>query len=444
MSLEEIQRFAEAGKLADAVVLAKIQAVNALQAAAMINNRLNELEEAIRLAKLAVDVEPSCAKLHGNLSYFFGNQSRLDEALDAINRAIELAPDVAEFHCNKAVILSGMKRIDEAARSYRKALERDPGSAYAKFNLGCMLALLGQHEEGLECLEARFANDPELKKFRSRFDKPDWNGEDLTGKRLLVYSEQGAGDAIQHVRYVPQLKKAFLIGEIPHGLVFLLAGFFDVAIGREPDYDISNKPTDLPDYDYVVSFSSLPYLLDPDLANIPPTPYLQAEKSNLRVDPEKLNIGIVWAGSHLHSNDAARSCPVRYLLPLRDLPGVQLYSLQKGPVKREYWGTSVDFGVCAEVSAIDLSEQLNDFSETAKVISALDLIVTVDTAVAHLAGALGKPVALMLPFCHDHRWLLDAKSTPWYSGMRLYRQEKAGDWEGVVAKVVSDIKVVRI
>ncbi len=439
-SNEEVQALVNANKLPEAVALAKGHAIEALQSAALICSRLGACEETLKFAKLCLDIEPNSSKLYGNLSYYLCKDKNPLEALAAIDKALELEPNAAEFVYCRAVILSSFtKRIKEAVKLYRKGLELDPDSHVARFNLGCMLMFLGEYSEALPCLEERFKYDGKLMKFHARFNKPDWDGKaDLTNKRLLIYSEQGCGDVIHYVRYVPLLPKTTLIAEMPEELVSLLSGFFDIVVGRAFDFNVET-PMHSPEYDYIVSFSSLPYLLDPDLTKIPKTPYLSVSKP-YKFSHEKFNVGIVWAGSGFHVNDLNRSCQVRNFLPISKIPNVQLYSMQLGDMKRDYWGQSVDWREgFEEFGAIDLAGKIDNFYTTAQMIQGFDLVITVDTAVAHLAGALGKPVWVLLSYCHDYRWLLHKKKTLWYPTMRLFHQKNIGDWKSVMKEIVNKL-----
>lgn len=428
--MDEIQDLVNAGKLSEAAELSKTCAINFLQNAALINLNNGEWEKAIQQAKLCISIDPTIAKSWGNLSYFYGSQMQLEEALASVDKALSLEYS-NEFLFNKAVILSGLRKIDESIQCYEEIVENDPKSYYSYFNLGCLLMLKGDYKQGLSYLEYRFKYDGSLAKFRKRFTKPDWQGEDLTGKRLLVYSEQGAGDVIQYVRYIPMLN-CVCIAEMQEELADLLSGFFYTVIGRSQDYDVS-LPCDLPEYDYIVSFSSLPYLLDPELKNVPKTPYLKVKDMDLSLDG-KFNIGIAWAGSPGHSNDINRSCSVKNFLPLTKIPGVQLYSLQKDNIERKHFGKNMQLGKGFD-GIIDLSDKLDNFYTTAQFIDKMDLIITVDTAVAHLAGALGKETWVLLSVCSDYRWLMDGEDTFWYKSMKLFRQKKIGDWDELINRV---------
>lgn len=438
MSVEhEIQKLVDQGQLVEAAELAKINAINSLQMASLIYSKMGQ-EIAIDMAKYCLKLDPYSAKLYGNLSFFLGCQLKYEEALEAITKAVEISP-TAEFYYNKAILLSSLVRIDEAIECYEKGLELSPDTHVAKFNLGCLYMLKGNYKKGLELLEWRFEYDGMIKKFRERFDKPHWMGQSLTGKKLLVYNEQGMGDAIQHVRYLPQLKAkgAYLIGEFQEELVPILSGFFDSIVARSQDYNVEEKVS-FPDHDYVVSFSSLTYLLNPKLKNKIKIPYIFAPKENdFTVDKSKLNIGITWTGSSGNSGDINRSCPVRSFLPLSKIPNVQLHSLQKGSGKKDWNGKIVDLNEgIEELNLIHWEDHLTDFGKTSQLLEQLDLVISVCTSVAHLSGSMGRPTFLILSKCHDQRWLLDSDTTPLYDTMKIFIQDKLGNWDSVIQEVI--------
>jgi hypothetical protein len=267
------------------------------------------------------------------------------------------------------------------------------------------------------------------------FAQPQWTGQDVTGKAILLHAEQGFGDTIQFVRYVPLVaaRGARVILECQPELCGLLK---DVP-GAER---VIGRGDPLPAFDLQCPLLSLPRAFNTMLQTIP------AQHAYLMVDPERVqqwraklslahqsvNVGLCWAGSSTHSNDANRSIDPARLAPLA-CDGVTFYSLQK----RDRSEAAPD--VSATLALRDLGNQLVGFVDTAGVIANLDLVISVDTAVAHLAGALGQPVWLLLPFAADWRWLLSREDSPWYPGMRLFRQQRAGDWEGVIRRVAEEL-----
>lgn len=433
--MDDIQQLVNDGKLKEAVFFSKIVAINHLQSAALISSKF-DIDESIRLSQMSIDIEPNFSKSHANHSYFLGYAGHIIGAILAIRTAITMDPNVIEYQYSYAALLSSQQKLDEAIEMYRNCLKLDPNMHSAAFNLGCLLYLKGQFREGQKLMESRFDKKSDLHCFRDRFNCPTWDGiTDLSDKRLVIYSEQGSGDVINYIRYVPKIKCAYLIGEMQQELIPLVSNFFDLAIGRDGDFDVKESATDIK-ADYCVSFSSLPYLLDPDLANIPQCPYLHSiGENNFEFPSDKLNVGLIWAGSAFHSNDLNRSCNFKYLKEL-NIEGVRFYNLQKGNLKREW--ADLSEGI-ENFPITDLTDQLTDFNNTAKIIEKLDLLITVDTASAHLAGALGVPVWMMTAFCNDHRWLLNKEDTMWYPSFRMFRQKSYGKWENVIKKIKKEL-----
>ena len=431
--MEDVQKLVDQGKLKEANELAKIYAINALQASALIYQKLNNLEESIKLSKMCVEINPNNAINYANLCYFFSNKMMSLEAFEAAKQSFILNPTI-EAGINVGIILSSMNRVDEAIDCYETLLQKEPNQPKAKFNLGCMYMHKERYLEGLKNLEYRFENENSLKKFKSRFSKPCWDGKvDLNGKKILIFNEQGLGDAIQFLRYVPLLKKrgAFVITECQEELEGLFKGFFDQIICR--DFD---NPK-FPDHDYVVSFSSLSYLLDPELKYIPETPYLFAKPFDFKNN--KFKIGIVWAGNPDHPNDLIRSCKFKHFLPLTKIPGVDVYSLQLlSNMKRRWFDEEADLSEEFHDSGV-ISLSLDNFCKTASYIQGLDLVVTIDTSIVHLAGAMGKKVYMIPTFCSDCRWGIKKKKTHWYKSVKIFRQRKINDWDYAMQKVTKDI-----
>jgi hypothetical protein len=264
---------------------------------------------------------------------------------------------------------------------------------------------------------------------------PEWNGENVSGKTVLLHMEQGLGDLFQFVRYAPLVaaRGATVIVACARsqvGIVSTVTGASNVLPYRDP----------LPAFDYYCPLLKLPLIFGTTPATIPSTvPYLTADPARveawaIRLRSSAFKVGIVWAGSAKHNSDKQRSCRIGHLAPLSGVPHVQLFSLQKGQQ------TVVPHGM----RVTDLSMALTDFSETAAAIANLDLVITVDTACAHLAGALGKPIWLLNRYHSDWRWMREREDSPWYPTMRIFRQPRPGDWECVIEKVIAELpKVTR-
>jgi hypothetical protein len=258
------------------------------------------------------------------------------------------------------------------------------------------------------------------------FTQPQWNGSDITGKTILIYCEQGSGDAIQFVRYAPRVtaRGAKVLLECPRELQRLfqrVSGAETVCIEGDP----------LPPFDLHCPVVSLPLAFGTTLQTIPANvPYLWGDGSR-KLEQGQRHIGLVWAGNPRHKNDRNRSMALKDLAPLSRVKAT-LHSLQVGPAQAQIREVS-------ELKLIDHAPELKDFADTAALIEALDLVITVDTSVAHLAGAMGKAVWLLLPLVPEWRWMLQRGDSPWYPTMRLFRQTAAKDWAGVVSRVVDEL-----
>ncbi len=308
----------------------------------------------------------------------------------------------------------------------------DPTSSYLDFETSFVDLLFGRMPEGWEGYEARFRVPQDLRPQRS-FEQPTWNGEPFSGKSLLVWSEQGLGDTLMVARYLPQVKAlgGRVILEAQPSLIPVVA----TCAGCD---EVLPSGEALPLHDLQVSLMSLPWVFRTNLASIPDNvPYLDvpAEVPNreallqrLEAAGESTRIGVVWAGSPGHVRDIERSLPMEDLAPLADLQGVVWYSFQIGRPESP-----------PLPNLISLGHLLGDFSDTAYALSGMDLLITVDTSIAHLAGAMGIPTLLLVSFIPDFRWLLERNDSPWYPSVRLYRQPDYGDWKSVVRKVVSDL-----
>lgn len=347
------------------------------------------------------------------------------EAITAYDKALALRPGFAQAWFNKGKALGALERYAEAAIAYEAALAGDPTYEEAKWHLAWVTLVLGDFERGWPLFEARWTV-PSLGNRRRYPQLPQWLGsEPLAGRHLLLYAEQGLGDTLQFCRYVPMLLAmgATVSLAVQAPLVPLLQGQWAGVTVAESFADVS-------DFDLATPFMSLPLALQTRLASIPAAvPYLRVAAPALNKGPcARMRIGLAWSGSAAHKNDKNRSMPFATLAPLFDLP-VDWVCLQ--PELRE-----ADAVWLAEHPEVSLAcPQLNDFVDTAAVIADLDVVLTVDTAVAHLAGALGKIVWVMLPTGPDYRWLLERADSPWYPSARLFRQPQRGDWLGVVDQV---------
>ncbi|MBN1816754.1 MAG: glycosyltransferase family protein [Sedimentisphaerales bacterium] len=398
---------------------------------------LGQSEEAIRAFEKASEMAPDNAEYFNNMGLSLEAAWRSEEAILAYRRAIERKPDFAEAYRNLGDTLKQIGRCEEAIRCYRKALQIRPEYASTWWNLSMALLLSGRLAEGFTLYHYRRHPEVGIFTYPHTLNVPRWDGAKFTGKRLLVYCEQGFGDCIQFLRYLPMVKRrgGTVILEAPTALARLVRNVSDI-----DEFLCSSQNPPRTAFDLCVSIMDLPAIFHTSLSTIPDiVPYLRAPTEAIeawrgRFDKDRYHIGIVWAGNPKHGNDANRSCRAEWFAPLGRIDGVQLHSLQKGPAAEPI------LALAQYTSVIDPANHLTDFADTAAVIACLDLVITVDTAVAHLAGAMDKPVWLLLPFPPDWRWMLDRSDSPWYPAMRLFRQTKRGDWKEVFTAVELEIR----
>lgn len=407
------------------------QAHNHLGNRLKLKGRLDEAEASYRRA---LAVQPDFVDALNNLGNVHYRRGRLDEAEACYRKTLALRPDYPDGYGNLGIVHMGRCRYDEAIASLRRALELRPSYPEASCNLGQALLVRGRFPEGWERYESRW----KLASMPARpFRQPWWRGESLIGRTILLHAEQGFGDAIQFVRFVPLVRAlgADVVLEAPRELMRLFA-----PLARD-GVRLVQRDHELPYFDVHCPLLSLPGALGCDLPDIPAdVPYLvadagAAERWRMRLaEEQRLRVGLVWAGNPHHGNDHNRSFPPLAFRPLFDVPGVDFHSLQK----QRRPGDEVDLARLGRVC--DLAAELGDFGDTAAAVSALDLVIAADTSIVHLAGALGRPVWTLLPFSPDWRWLTDRADTPWYPSMRLYRQPQARDWGPVMRRVAEDLR----
>lgn len=387
-------------------------------------------DAAVACYRRSIALNPHYAQTHSNLGCLLAARKDFAAAEAAHRSAVALAPDSAAAWSNFGVLLASLQREDEAERCQRTALACDPAYGRARFNLSYLLLRQGRYAEGWACLEARpWAQPP------AGIDCPRWQAETLAGKALLILPEGGHGDMIQFCRYLPLLKAqgAARITLVCHpALRALLATLAGVDAVVAADGALPSG------HDYWCYPLSLPHLCGTDLASIPATiPYLHALPERLarwapQLPATGLRVGLAWRGNPAFENDADRSLPTLGLLaPLGDIAGVCWVSLQKGA------GAEEAHAAAPGLALTDLGAAIDDFADTAAIVAQLDLVICVDSAVAHLAGALGTPCWVLLPdYKTDWRWLTARDDTPWYpQRMRLLRQPRAGDWAAVIEAV---------
>jgi tetratricopeptide (TPR) repeat protein len=364
--------------------------------------------------------------------------NRANEALASYDRALAISPDDAQTLINRGNALADLARADEALESYELVLAAAPDNAEAHWNKSLILLTRGDFAPGFAAYEWRKLRAGATD--RRDFPQPLWRGEGgIEGKTILLHAEQGFGDTIQFVRYAPLLaaRGANIVLEAQRSLTPLLAGLDGVSA-------IVARGEALPPFDWHCPLLSLPLAFKTSLATVPGgVPYLRASPDRVETwrsrlpQGRPLRVGLAWSGSPTHKNDHNRSIALRRLAPLLTGSRVRFVSLQ-----RELRDGDLEF-LQAWPDVVALSAELEDFADTAAVISLLDLVISVDTGVAHLAGALGKPVWILLPFNGEWRWLAGRNDSPWYPTARLFRQPKVDDWESVIEQARQELAALQ-
>lgn len=404
----------------------------AMQYLGVISYQNEKHEEAAGLIKRAIEIQPAIPDFHNNLGLVFHAMGELGQAMECYRQAIALNANYAQAWNNLGLALEAGGRPAEAIPAYERAIALQPEFAQAHWNLSLVLLAIGDFSRGWREYEWRLKT-PELAGEAQRFPQPAWDGNPLSGKTILLHPEQGFGDAIQFIRYVPRLTSlgGNIMVEVQPALKRLFAqipGIERVIVKGEP----------LPHFDVHCPLLSLPFHFGATLDNLPAeVPYLSADPHSAELWRQRIpdthgarmKIGLVWAGNPKHKNDRNRSIGLDQFNVLGDIPSLAFFSLQKGSGANQAGQTALNFHVH------DLMEYVEDFADTASLIGQLDLVLCVDTSVAHLAGAMGKPTWVLLPFASDWRWLQERSDSPWYPSMRLFRQRKIGDWGEVLLRV---------
>jgi tetratricopeptide (TPR) repeat protein len=445
--LRDLQQFEAALASYDRAIALRADYAEAHYNRGVVLHDLHRLPPALASYDRAIAVKPDYARAHCNRGVVLEQLDQLEAALASYDRAIAIKSDYAQAYSNRGNTLRALNRVDAAIESCNQALALDPQHAAAHQNRGIALLLAGDFANGWIDYEWRWRNpNSPLAKDARTFPQPRWQGrEPLAGKTILIYSEQGLGDTLQFCRYVPMVveRGARVILEVQKPLERLLAGLAGVA-------ELVPRGAAPPDFDCHCALLSLPLAFGTTASSIPRcVPYLSSEvdktlywRDRLR-ENRKFKVGLVWSGGFRPeqpepwSVNNRRNIPLAKLAPLKH-PKIEFYSLQKGqPAESE--PAALMAGHWDGPRLIDFTHELQDFSDTAALMANLDLLISVDTSTAHLAGALGKPVWILSRFDGCWRWLLDRTDTPWYPTARLYRQDRPGDWDGVVRRLGDDL-----
>jgi Flp pilus assembly protein TadD len=468
LALERDGKITEALSACDRAVELQSDDLEAYVVMAGLLLKLARIDQAISMYQLATLAAPGRSDVHASLAAALARQGHLDEASAACAKAIELSPQNAGAYLNLGIILGKRGDPEGAVEAYRKAIGIDPNSPAGHTNLGIALSHLGMSGPAIAASSRAIdlaPADPELHynhamllllagdleagfrefewrlshpapRFRPRpFDVPRWRGDPRDGRTLLIHAEQGLGDTLQFVRFVPAAAATGgpVVVLVQPPLTELLRDSLDVTVISRDD--------PAPPFDLHVPLMSLAHQLGTSIETIPQVPYLTATPARIAEWRQRLanyagiKVGLVWAGSAGHLRDQERSLPAEAVLPRLVIPGVQLFSLQKDL-------RAGDRAVLERLkdTVVDLAPHLANFADTAAAASAMDLVITVDTAVAHLAGALGKPTWILLPHVLDWRWLYQRVDTPWYPTVRLFRQARSRDWASVLDRLPGELQ----
>jgi tetratricopeptide (TPR) repeat protein len=418
-----------------------------------------KLDQAIEHSQRALSLKPRFAGALNNLSIALRRKGKLEEAIGHCRRALALSPQFPEAHNSLATALVRHASWAEALVHYHEAVRLKPNFAEARWNRSLLWLLLGDYEQGWPEYEWRWTQPGFT---RRQFTEPTWDGSNLAGRTILLYAEQGLGDTLHFIRYAPLVSQrgGKVIVECQPALVCLLKSVQGID-------QLIAEGTPLPPFDVQAAMFSLPAIFHTTIGNIPATvPYLHAddkliEKWGVEINSRSrltggtdattcsgparqagptgdFKVGIAWQGSPTYGYDSQRSIPLAKFAPLAQIQGVQLISLQKGP------GTEQLGALKEQIPVLDLGKELDEssgaFMDTAAVMKNLDLVICSDTAVPHLAGALGVPVWVALPHVPDWRWLLEREDSPWYATMRLFRQKQSGEWDDVFVRIAEELK----
>ena len=394
---------------------------------------LKRLEESLASFDGAIAIKPDFAEAYSDRGNTLKDLNRLEEAISSYDRAIAIKPDFAAAHYNSGNVFHELNRIEEAIICYDRAISIKPDYVQAHLHKSLALLLAGEFKLGWKLYEWRWKLEPFTSSMRN-FPRPCWLGaEDISGKTVLLYAEQGFGDTIQFCRYVKLVKAlgASTVLEVPKALAGLLNGLEGVDT-------VIEEGQSLPMFDFHCPLLSLPLALRTEVHSIPsPTPYLSLASGTTRAwarklgEKKALRVGLAWSGRATHKNDGKRTLTLAELLPY--LPEEYEYFSLQNEVR------PADNPLLNMSGIRNYGEELKDFADTAAICSLMDLVISVDTSVAHLAGAIGKTTWVLLPYAPDWRWLLNRNDCPWYDSVRLYRQPDDMRWDAVLEQVAYDL-----
>ena len=441
-----------------------------IQLLGIVKHSMEKFKEAIEIFKKAIEFMPDDSENYNNLGLCYSNEGNYLEAIKALKKAIKINPSCAYIHSNLGLQYRNINNLELAIKSFKKSLsikesdltwgmlggcygekrnlikaeecfkksiEINPNFAGGHVDLANVYHLKGEWDKAWEEYEWRYDVFEQLKVWKELYD-PDkkWKGQSLENKTIMIHGEQGHGDTIQFFRYVKHLKNANVILHCSEDLISIFSHHVNEVFTKEPT---EIKREQLPVHDYHCSILSLPYILN--VKEVPNFSLKIENKINLDLYSDLLKIGIVWAGNPQHPNDSNRSCHLNNFNEIHNISGIKLFSLVKDTRPRLYRFNKTPIDLTEdteEMKIVDMSSMMNTFGDTAVIINSLDLIITVDTSVLHLAGSMEKKVWAILPFNSDWRWGSKEK-TIWYPNVRIFRQPSKGDWKSVFSNIKKEI-----
>jgi tetratricopeptide (TPR) repeat protein len=436
------------GRVAEAVFDLEAAAVEALNSLGLIlYEQTGRGLVPLRYFNLACEIDNSNWMLLTNMSHVYCGEERYEEATRVVNKALDLCKGMShQPYFNAGIIQSLMNNQEASIDLFKKSLSIKEDNM-TKFSLACELLATNQWKEGWDQYDYRLTTFPHCIEMANRYTCGTWKGQDMPGKTIFIYNEQGVGDLLQFARYIPEVKKRCgkVYVECQRDVLDILEASAErLGIDKLIPRDGMDWPKAEPDVDAIISICSLPGVFEVDMTKVSGEPYLNKVESPKpeELTNDKFNVGICWAGNAQHKCDHIRSTYLKNFQALQQ-PGVQLCSLQKDRSSRTWKGETVklDDGF-ANMGLVDLAPRLKSFLDCAKIMSHLDLVITVDTAVAHLAGGMGIPTWLLVQYNCDWRWFKKGQSPNWYDSVRLFRQTTRGDWPSLFAEVAEELKKV--
>jgi predicted TPR repeat methyltransferase len=435
-ALEQAGKLAEADDLANRMVAAAPEHAHVLHLAGIVSYRNGRIQEAVERMEKSMQLAPEMHLYPRNMCEVYRGAGRLDDAVRVGQRAVELAPNDSRAYFNLSLIHYERLDLDSAVAVSDQALALEPSFAEAHFEKAESLLLAGKLAEGWESYEWRF----QLKQAEGmlpKTDKPQWDGSPLPPGRLLVIGDQGFGDCIQFGRFIPWIAE-----RAPQPIIACSAELGPLLRQIPGCGKMVTRWEDTGEYDAYIPLSGVPRLVGIRTDNIPnetylkPSPRLVAEwgqKLDRLVPKGKRRVALVWAGRPTHKNDRKRTMKLSQFAPLFARDDLAILTVQKGEQIAQVGG------YYGPAPLVNLGAEISDFADTMAILQHVERLVTIDTSVAHIAGATGVPTSLVLPYAPDWRWLLNRDDTPWYKSVRLFRQQKAYDWSGVVERVSASL-----